>query len=417
MRVPVSPQPAAARPARPRFTARLLFALLGAVGCLLTALLLEAVFHVTHLPAALDDRETPALLFNFYHRDETAERLQKAGAKTGDVQIALTWNNVNDLDLWCVEPSGEKIGYSHKISATQGELDVDANSGPNRTDHPVEHIVWPRGRTPRGSIRVYVNHYANHGGVDPTPFQVEVNSRGRIQKFSGMISHDFERRGDELGQFVCEINPNQAGGTVSGALPVGFWKALVVTALWAGVWGGMLAAALLGGLWLFYLRVYNRPFLALQKSGLVALYCLGWGLVAGMVAQTVYSLLPSSLLAQHPRWMHLLGFLLVGVILGGGMGGNIPHLPRRAAAIAGLLSGAIAGPLFIHIYWGGSEAWGRVLAASLIGCAIGLMIVLIVKPPAPDPEMEDYALTSMTRMRLRAESRGPAGKLRRISRK
>jgi len=65
---------------------------------------------------------------------ELTARLKKAGAKfatkKGAVAISLMWDHKskqqrNDLDLWVTAPSGEKIGFSHKMSRCKGVLDVD----------------------------------------------------------------------------------------------------------------------------------------------------------------------------------------------------------------------------------------------------------------------------------------------------
>ena len=84
---------------------------------------------------------------------ELQARLDREGARSGDVQISLMWDNYNDLDLHVVCPSGERIHGGNKISECGGELDVDANVRPE-TKKPVENIVWPDFKAPPGEYKV-----------------------------------------------------------------------------------------------------------------------------------------------------------------------------------------------------------------------------------------------------------------------
>jgi len=68
----------------------------------------------------------------------------------GDVEVALSWNNLNDLDLHCICKCGTHISYSNKqCHQCRGFLDFDMNVSPTSTDPrqtsrtPVEHIYWP----------------------------------------------------------------------------------------------------------------------------------------------------------------------------------------------------------------------------------------------------------------------------------
>jgi len=119
--------------------------------------------------------------------DDFSDRLQRAGARSGDVQVSLMWNNVNDLDLHCVDPNNEEIYYEHRQSRSGGLLDVDMNVNPPLQTRPVENIYWPEQAAPEGSYRVYVNHFSNHGGRDPTAYTVRVLTKGRISQYSGSI--------------------------------------------------------------------------------------------------------------------------------------------------------------------------------------------------------------------------------------
>ncbi|HQZ69513.1 MAG TPA: hypothetical protein PLY87_30720, partial [Planctomycetaceae bacterium] len=108
-------------------------------------------------------------------------------------QISLAWNNGNDLDLHVETPGNEKIWYNQRNSRCGGELDVDMNAGGAASQRPVENIYWPAGRSPTGKFRVFVHYYANHGGRDPTRFQVTIKVKERTENFTGSL-----RPGDPL---------------------------------------------------------------------------------------------------------------------------------------------------------------------------------------------------------------------------
>jgi len=48
---------------------------------------------------------------------------------TGQLQVSLSWDQPNDVDLHLVEPDGEEIYYSTDYSSNGGVLDLDSNPG------------------------------------------------------------------------------------------------------------------------------------------------------------------------------------------------------------------------------------------------------------------------------------------------
>lgn len=134
------------------------------------------------------------------------ERLQRAGAKSGDVQISLIWDNFNDLDLHVITPRGENIFFGKRRSRCRGELDVDMNAGAGTTREPVENIYWGKGKAPFGKFRVAVHHFRNHGDPDPTPYELRVIVDGTTKVIQGEISYgsprlivyEFERTGPNV---------------------------------------------------------------------------------------------------------------------------------------------------------------------------------------------------------------------------
>jgi uncharacterized protein YfaP (DUF2135 family) len=106
---------------------------------------------------------------------------------TGDVQVTLLWDSVNDLDLWVTDPAGETIYYQHNKSASNGELDVDANPGcSNMTSSPIENIFWPTGGAQEGAYKVSVQYYKVCQSVARTPFTIRLLVNGRAQVFEGV---------------------------------------------------------------------------------------------------------------------------------------------------------------------------------------------------------------------------------------
>lgn len=147
-------------------------------------------------------------------------RLLRAGAKTGDVQVSLAWDNHNDIDLHVQAPSGEVIFFRNRHSRCGGELDVDMNAGGPDSDEPVENIYWPLNTAPRGKYKVLAHHYRNHGADDPTEFRVAVKNDDDVEYYTGKLNPDekvvvceFERHTGPEPEPVAEI---AAGGGVGG---------------------------------------------------------------------------------------------------------------------------------------------------------------------------------------------------------
>lgn len=109
--------------------------------------------------------------------EKMESRLAFEGAKTGDIQISISWDNVNDVDL-IVEYRGangsELIGWNNKIGQSGGWLDVDKNVYPE-TDQAVENIFWGYNQAPRGVYKIYVNCYRRWDKKkDSTPVLIRI---------------------------------------------------------------------------------------------------------------------------------------------------------------------------------------------------------------------------------------------------
>jgi hypothetical protein len=123
---------------------------------------------------------------------ETERRVREAGGAKGEIEISLSWEDYNDLDLYVREPNGNIIYFKEKTSLVSGgKLDVDRNAdcSEQKTNTPVEHIVWDRVDIPSGNYTIIVRFYDRcSGGGQSTPFTVEVKIGGSLQTFTGVAS-------------------------------------------------------------------------------------------------------------------------------------------------------------------------------------------------------------------------------------
>ena len=400
-----------------RLLSRLIFATLAGVACFLMALALEGGFKLFNVRQSVRNLPSHTLFFYTTHVEKASGRAALATAKSGDVEITLTWNNKNDLDLHCIDPNGEHLYYAHKRALqSKGELDIDKNAGPPYSPLPAEHVYWPRRDAPDGAYKVYVDEFQRHGDPDPTPFEITTKEYGRIKKYQGTIQMGRDRVAGDPGQFVCEFVATPSGDK-SPLGRISFLKSTLVIAIWVGFIALAIASSILVGL--IPVMVQNGPkkqevLLGPRIFGLRLGYLEGriglkpsrfaqivadfgvWGLFAGFFGQLLYGFLPEGWLSQtpntslstHPTWSYAIVLVLIGGILGAFVGRRVPHIPRFPTCLACILAGLLGSRLFFLIYWAGSEMWGRVAVATLFGIVMGMMVDLPIEEPV-EPEVEE----------------------------
>jgi hypothetical protein len=145
---------------------------------------------------------------------EIGRRLTRAGAKTGAIQISLSWNNFNDLDLHVVPPSEERISFSHRRSKCGGMLDVDMNAGGRQSEEPVENVFWGKNVAPAGTFQVYVHFFAQHDEYAETPFELHVLVDGVKTSYKGVVG------GDSRLLLVTEFHRKRKASTATASMGV-----------------------------------------------------------------------------------------------------------------------------------------------------------------------------------------------------
>lgn len=111
---------------------------------------------------------------------------------SGDVQVLLSWDNYNDVDLICRDPYGELISFGNKISRSGGRLEIDMNVGYPGSITPIENIYWPTGGAPNGTYDVYVNFFKHHSGNARTPYKVKVVYGNKTKEYDGVLTSQGE---------------------------------------------------------------------------------------------------------------------------------------------------------------------------------------------------------------------------------
>jgi hypothetical protein len=145
---------------------------------------------------------------------EIGRRLTRAGAKTGAIQISLSWNNFNDLDLHVIPPSEERISFSNRRSKCGGSLDVDMNAGGRQSEEPVENVFWSRNTAPAGTFQVYVHFFAQHDEYAETPFELHVLVDGVKTSYKGVAG------GDSRLLLVTEFQRKRKASTATASMDV-----------------------------------------------------------------------------------------------------------------------------------------------------------------------------------------------------
>jgi len=172
--------------------------------------------------------------------DDIQERLNREGAKNGDITISLSWDTHDDLDLHVFLPTGVEISYANRACVEgKATLDVDMNASSPYSNTPVENVfvgdVDKHEEAPHGKYKVVVQNYGYHAknatSTTEIPWQVVVNKNGEKEKFTGkclntgeasdVVACEFEYTGRTVPYEEKEQSPEAAANTVNITTSVG----------------------------------------------------------------------------------------------------------------------------------------------------------------------------------------------------
>ncbi|MGK7872577.1 MAG: VWA domain-containing protein [Xenococcaceae cyanobacterium] len=120
----------------------------------------------------------------------------------------------------------------------------------------------------------------------------------------------------------------------------------------------------------------RRRVLSIGETTVGTVGSLGAGITAGALGQLVYIPFAGSM-SMVATGGQLIGWILLGTLLGGGMSFFVPNLKKHRGLLGGCFGGALGGISFILIpNWSGAIA-ARLVGSAMIGFWIGIMIALL----------------------------------------
>lgn len=136
-----------------------------------------------------------------YLTTQAALRRARAHGTTGGLlQVILTWNDQNDLDLHVICPDGGRIYYGAPLHQDGARLEHDANAANGTiTNCPAESVVWHNTAQP-GLYGIMVDPHTMRTGKS-SAFRITVLYKGRVIKCASGRAYANQEYGPEF-QFV-----------------------------------------------------------------------------------------------------------------------------------------------------------------------------------------------------------------------
>lgn len=122
--------------------------------------------------------------------NEFEHKLNMYGAKTGDIQISLSWNTYDDIDLYVdhwINNNAESISWHNRLGNLGGMLDIDMNAGVFRQQNPIENVFWPLNTNPSGGFKVGVHFFRSWTGASSVPVVIRIKTAKGINYYNAVV--------------------------------------------------------------------------------------------------------------------------------------------------------------------------------------------------------------------------------------
>lgn len=136
---------------------------------------------------------------------------------SGDVQVSISWDTNDDVDLHVVDPFGCEMYYGRK-NCPPGWLDLDSNPACNIDGINNENVFWPPGQAPNGTFIVRVDFWEDCVQQGPN-YTVTLHYCGDIEVIEGHFAPGTDDGGGAgSGVTVAQFSNENCGRILRGTV-------------------------------------------------------------------------------------------------------------------------------------------------------------------------------------------------------
>ena len=374
----------------------LLFGFYGGLGCLMASLLLGELFlSLTALPPTPVRQPQAVVLLIDASGSMDYGKLEEVKAAAMDFvrrqNLSLTETRKNQ-DSIAVIGFGTDVHVTSSLTSNLREIEraiesVDDGGG-TRIDRGLE-----AGRVELSNSSLPKNLLLFTDGIAEYPD--ETIAEAKIIKNQG-INLIAIATGDADTDFLRELtgDENKVFFANSGSFDLAFQEAekliysqqlveseesgnysLIYGTLRIGIWTGLISLGVSFALILGQNHYLHRRLLSPQEATLGLISSLCAGIVAGSIGQLIFT--PLANLGFSSLIPRLVGWGILGALVGSGMAFFVPNLKFSRGLMGGLIGGLIGAIAFILISQYSTAIIGRLVGTTILGFFLGLMIALI----------------------------------------
>ncbi|MBL1208724.1 VWA domain-containing protein [Geminocystis sp. GBBB08] len=374
----------------------LLFGFYGAIGCLVASLLLGELFlSLTALPPTpLRQPQAVVLLIDAsgsmdYGKLEEVKTAATKFVKRQNLSIAKTTENQDQI---AVIGFGTDVHITSPLTSNLRQIEKAIESvddgGGTRIDRGLE-----AGRVELSNSSLQKNLLLFTDGIAES--LEKTMEEAQIIKNEG-INLIAIATGDADTQFLTELtgDENKVFFANSGNFDTAFQEAekliysqqlvesgesgnypLIYGTLRIGIWTALISLGVSIALIIGQNHYLHRRLLSPQEAtlGLISSLCAGF--VAGSIGQLIFT--PLANMGFSPIIPRLIGWGILGALVGGGMAFFVPNLKLSRGLIGGLIGGLMGAIAFLLITQYSTAIIGRLVGTTILGFFLGLMIALI----------------------------------------